>query len=174
MIFPSYITELYKAGKVNAAQLADSSRWNDIFSGYTVAKLNKLNSFDPSKADSDSNAAIGLLGINFMFGTNPDFKPQKLNTQLVPILMQDGREDEAPIIYSRLHNFGISFEFVRMPDSSYLILLNDLHELDQLCDRFSKLESNMGDLIDDISRLHRGDDIVTSSIVQSYMILKSK
>lgn len=171
LFFPSYVTALYNKGAISTEELMESDKWSNIFSGMTVKKIEQLNSYSGG-GDQKNSSVLNLLGLNFLteYVQLEAELPPKFN--LLTTLMSDGRESEVGIIYEHLHNYGCSFEHVRTSDGTYLIFFNDFHELDNIANRYVKLRSNMGKLIDDMSSFKTHDDLVCEPIVKSYMNYK--
>lgn len=167
---PSFVTELYSNGKLSIDEIQDRTRWANIFSGRTVKKIKDLNNFTGSEGVSENTALTNLLGIAPLLAHIKPDAPLPPNFNLLETLMSDGREAEAKLIAGQLHNFELSFDFVRAADGEYIILLNELTELENIQNRYVELRSNMGTLIDDMSLVFEHDDIVRDPIVQSYMM----
>jgi len=112
-----------------------------------------------------------VLGISWMFNYTTMNIKSSLPVTMLQTCMSDGREGEAKYIFEQLHNFDISFKFERTKESNYVILLNDLHNLDSIENRYVTLRSNMGDLIKDMESMVPHEPLILSPLLQSYMKL---
>lgn len=171
VIIPPHVSKLHAERKVSSDELVDSKGWSNIFSGDTVKKLTAINSYHGGGYERNESM-LTILGLDTFMDTPTLCEPTPPNFNFLSSLMPDGREAEALVLEKELSSFGISFSFVRMLDNTYLILLNELHEVDTFINRYVKLRINMGELIDDMSSLVNHDDIVCESILQSYMTKK--
>ena len=174
IIFPSYITSLYKDGDINLSQLLNVDGWPNIFSGNTVKKIKRLNNYVPNGDDESAQAldTLGLEWIHCLTGVkdeeartataHPSFK-------ILKTLMEDGRETETELLTTQLFNFELTFTWEKALDGTYVILLSELVELDDICNRYVRIRSEMGELFTDMSKQVPHGDFVYNPIVQSYM-----
>lgn len=168
LLLPAYVAKLYKNGEITMSQLLDCDNWDNILSGATVNKIKTLNSFSGGGHKSN-DSTINLLGISWVFNYTYATMDMQPTASLLETLMSDGREAEAKLIETQLHNFELSFTFERSACGIYVIMLNELTPLNDICNRYVQLRSNMGELIDDMSSLVNHGDIVSEPIIQSYM-----